>query len=306
VAPSGSTALCVTGMHRSGTSFAARVLELMGVSFGDESQLMGPGPDNPTGYWENRYVKELDDELLAHLGGAWDQPPVLADGWEHDPSLSEFRSRASSILDQAFGSRDATNGWIAWKDPRLSLLLPFWRTVAPITTTVVLTRNPHDVAASLRRRHNAPASHGALLWLRYVWAATANDPGHLLLRHQDFFDDLRTTMDRIASHLNLDAPDDDVVRIAEAHLDPGLRHDSGGDTPLDTDPLTELAQLVWNDGDVRLDLVPPVVMSAVANGWLRSPADTEELDRARAKVVELTERLRKRARARKAASGGPS
>jgi hypothetical protein len=44
----------------------------------------------------------------------------------------------------------------------------------------------------------------------------------------------------------------------------------------------------------------------VAEGWLRSPVDTEALDLARAKVVELTERLRKRARARKAAAEDPA
>ena len=80
-------------MHRSGTSFAARSLALLGVSFGDESQLMGPGPDNATGYWENRLLKELDDELLSELGGSWDQPPVLEPGWD-SPPLEPYRQRA--------------------------------------------------------------------------------------------------------------------------------------------------------------------------------------------------------------------
>ena len=48
------------------------------------SGMLRPGPDNPKGYFEVQAIVQLDDELLAHLGGAWDQPPVLDPGWEHD------------------------------------------------------------------------------------------------------------------------------------------------------------------------------------------------------------------------------
>jgi hypothetical protein len=289
-------------MHRSGTSFAARSLELMGVDFGVPDQLMGPGPDNPTGYWENRFVKELNDELLAHLGGSWDQPPALLDGWESDPGLDPFRDRATEVLAAAFGAETGSSGWIAWKDPRLSILLPFWRSVTPITATVSIVRDPLEVAASLQRRNDMPSSQACLLWLRYVLACAASDPGQLVLRHQDFFEDLPQTMARIARHLQVPEPDDSVIRAGSEHLDPELRHhrsDRAADAP---DPLTALALAVWDGGDVSVDLVPPVVAVAIAGGWMRPPADTEALDRARAKVVELTERLRRRARQRKAAA----
>ena len=90
--------VCLTGMHRSGTSLLARVASLLGVDLGAPDVLMGPGPDNPAGYWENRAIKELDDELLAHLGGAWDQPPLLESGWPLDPGLDPFRERALEDL----------------------------------------------------------------------------------------------------------------------------------------------------------------------------------------------------------------
>ena len=50
--------------------------------------MLRPGPDNPKGYFEVQSVVQLDDEVLAHLGGAWDQPPVLDPGWELDPGLA--------------------------------------------------------------------------------------------------------------------------------------------------------------------------------------------------------------------------
>ncbi len=68
------------GMHRSGTSFTARALQLLGVSLGAAGSLMAPGPDNPAGYFENRDIKELNDAVLAHLGGSWDQPPRSSTG----------------------------------------------------------------------------------------------------------------------------------------------------------------------------------------------------------------------------------
>ena len=39
-------------MHRSGTSFIAGALALLGVSLGDPARQLKPGPDNPKGYFE--------------------------------------------------------------------------------------------------------------------------------------------------------------------------------------------------------------------------------------------------------------
>ena len=96
-------AVCVTGMHRSGTSFIAGALGFLGVALGAPERMLRPGPDNPKGYFEIQAITQLDDELLAHLGGAWDQPPVLDPGWEHAPDLGPFRERAAGILVETFG-----------------------------------------------------------------------------------------------------------------------------------------------------------------------------------------------------------
>ena len=284
---------CVIGMHRSGTSFAARALSLLGVSLGDEGAMMPPGPDNPAGYWEIQRVKEFDDELLSHLGGAWDFPPVLSPGWEQDPALDGYRERAAEVVREAFGPALGGDGPLAVKDPRVSLLLPFWRTVLPVHATVVMVRNPHEVARSLGvRRYAVGPAQAAVLWIRYLFAATGNDPQHLLLRHQDFFDDLDGTLDRVVAHLGLAAPDGSTRAAVRAALDPSLRHHDDRVEPNDDSPLMRLADLVWNGGRPDLSALPGEVTDALARGWLRGPLDDEALTRARADVIRLKERVK--------------
>jgi len=290
-----SSAVCVTGMHRSGTSFVTGALRFLGVSLGDPARMLRPGPDNPKGYFEVQAIVQLDDEVLAHLGGAWDQPPVLDSGWELDPSLREFRSRATEILDDTFGAEGRRPALIAWKDPRLSLLLPFWRTVTPIATTIVVVRDPVEVAASLGARGYAVgASQAASLWLRYLFAAIAADPAGLVVRHSDIFEDLPATMARLATHLGLPQPDAGVETAVREHLDAGLRHhDAERASPELGNPLLDLARSIWNGGALDVERVGPIVADLVANGWLRPPLDGELLARARADVVKARETLRK-------------
>jgi hypothetical protein len=294
-ATSTSSAVCVTGMHRSGTSFIAGALRFLGVSLGDPARMLRPGADNPKGYFEVQAIVELDDELLAHLGGAWDQPPVLDPGWEHGPGLVPFRSRAAAILDDTFGPPQRRPAVIAWKDPRLSLLLSFWRTVTPIATTIVVVRDPVEVAASLGARgYPVGATQAASLWLRYLFAATAADPRHLLVRHSDIFDDLPATVARLARHLDLPVPDAAVHRAVGEHLDHGLHHHDAASASPDLDnPLLDLARTIWNDGDLDIRRAGPVVADLVGRGWLRPPSDGELLARARADVVRARETLRK-------------
>ena len=291
----GAEVVIIGGMHRSGTSFAARAVELLGVSLGRPEGLLAPGSDNPAGYWENRAVQELDDELLAHLGGSWDHPPVLDPGWADREDLAPFVVRAVAILDRDFAA-EVTVGPVAFKDPRLSLLVPFWRRVAPVRTTVVLVRDPRDVAASLVARNAMREPEAAVLWLRYLLALAHDDPGHLLVTHGAFFADLDATLDLIAAHLGRPAPDAAARAAVRAHLDPSLDHHRTTGTPRSgtENPLVALALDVWNDGAPDLTAIDPTVADGLARGWVRAPADTAALALARAEAVSFKEQLKRR------------
>lgn len=214
----------VLGMHRSGTSAVTRVIDLLGVPVGEPR--MAPQPDNPTGFWEVTPLVELNDALLAHLGGAWDAPPPpLPAGWVDDDALAGLRERAAT----AFATAHAGSRWV-WKDPRACLVLPFWRAVAPgDDVAVVVLRNPLDVAWSLNRRNGLALELGLALWERYVRSMVRDAEGMpaLVLRYDDLLDDAPTGCERLQAflvrHGQADASPLDLAGIT-AFLSPGLRH----------------------------------------------------------------------------------
>ena len=52
----------ILGMHRSGTSLITKAVQVAGVDLGDN--LLPPGPDNPTGFWEDADVMQLKRYLI--------------------------------------------------------------------------------------------------------------------------------------------------------------------------------------------------------------------------------------------------
>lgn len=209
----------VTGMHRSGTSLVAAVLEQIGVSFGPAHSMLEAGAENPHGFWEQRAVTELDDDVLRHLGGTWSDPPVLAEGWVGAPDLEPLRARVRETFATVF--RDTAVRGI--KDPRLSLLQPLWRPVAGRTVTVLVLRDPREVAMSLATRDGIAAERAAYLWLRYVVAAARDAPEHLTVHHDELFTDPADVADRLAGVAGVALPDPTRRRAIEALIDEGAR-----------------------------------------------------------------------------------
>lgn len=299
--PGRAGAVAITGMHRSGTSMAARVLALLGVSLGDESLLAPPGADNPAGYWENHLVREVDDLVLAALGGSWDRPPVLEAGWADDPRLDELRAEAATILDRTFGAPPERPATYGFKDPRLCLLCPFWSTVVSFDAKVLVVRDPAQVVDSLHVRNGFSAAQGAGLWLRYLCAAVADGGRLVAVDHALLLDDVGAAMASLADQLGLPEPTPAAVAAAQAHLDPSLTHhqrrsrDALG-VDHDANPVVRLAADVYADGAFDTSVLDPLVLDALAAGWLRPPAADDQLAAARARSVELEERLRRQKR----------
>tara|TARA_B100000315_G_scaffold252780_2_gene290275 strand:+ start:7047 stop:7904 length:858 start_codon:yes stop_codon:yes gene_type:complete len=204
---SDGVAICIIGMHRSGTSMVARLLNLAGLDLGDPAQFLDPQADNPLGFWENREIMDLNDRLLATNGGSWMEPPQWKKGWESASDMPAFREEAAAILRRAYGGREAVQ-W-GWKDPRTTLTLPFWKYVVGSLRLVLVIRNPVDVAQSLAIRHGWSTQFGMLLWKQYMDAAFRYSVGMpmFVTFYDDYFHDPRREMKRLLKfcgiHLNI-------------------------------------------------------------------------------------------------------
>lgn len=228
--------VCVTGMHRTGTSLVSRLVNLLGVDLGRDESLLPPAEDNPGGFWENSEIKRVNDRVLHTLGGSWHEPPALPNDWQNDPVLDPARQDAASVL--ASEARDIEP--FGWKDPRTSLTLPFWLTVTRVRSNIVCLRQPSAVAASLAERNGFRSEKSAELWILYTLNAWLSHSDRLLVVYEDVTSQVGEASKRIARHLNLADPDSETLRRVEDVLDPGLDHRSW--LQPGSGPLMELAE----------------------------------------------------------------
>ena len=164
--------LCV-GMHRSGTSLTASILESLGICLPGE--LIAADAANMKGYFENRSIVDAQEKLLKDLGYWW--PTERASRGMPGSVIKkrvyiDYIDWLSKHIDELFDTGDHQ---IAIKDPRTSLLMPAWRLAAArlgITLKVVICiREPRDVCWSLIWRDGPSVgmnwSRAQRLWMRH-------------------------------------------------------------------------------------------------------------------------------------------
>ena len=141
----------LAGMHRSGTSLLALLLTKLGVSIG--SELLKADSDNPDGYQE--------DLNFLQIQRKWFRSTFASDskgwpdwGWNPDQSISRhgkssWKAEAEVLLRQREVNSLAT--YWGWKDPRTTLILPFWQELRPELRLIGIYRSPWDLSDSLQR-----------------------------------------------------------------------------------------------------------------------------------------------------------
>lgn len=162
--------IIIIGMHRSGTTMVASMLDELGLFLGahlDKNH-------------ESIFFQNLNDWALRAAGASWDQPT----GMEHlmkSPAHVQlateylgmrFEGAASlsfwglaGFLGRRFLRRGLDQPW-GWKDPRTTFTLPLWSRVVPNAKVIHIVRNGVAVAESLRTRELQLLAQAAALHLR--------------------------------------------------------------------------------------------------------------------------------------------
>jgi hypothetical protein len=142
--------VAVLGMHRSGTSATAGMMQELGIELGPVSE---QARFNARGNREIRELNQLHNSILERSGGSWWDPPPSA-----RLKRGDFRRR-DEIIDAIPGPA------VGVKDPRMLLLRELWRDLDPRPIGVI--RNPVAVRKSLERRGRERERHPELSAARW-------------------------------------------------------------------------------------------------------------------------------------------
>lgn len=145
----------VLGMHRSGTSCLTGCLKRCGVYLGNVSI---KGKYNKKGNQEIKIINRINENILRLNGGNWLNPPNQA--IIVHPHLEE---QLTTLIHSI-----SLNQRVAIKDPRILLMLNFWKTLIGEKIQLVGSfRHPLSVAHSLLHRNNIKLQEGIKLWYKY-------------------------------------------------------------------------------------------------------------------------------------------
>jgi len=155
--------ILMTGMHRSGTSFLARALNLSGVSLGVYNSLVStdwtPLKDNPRGHWENKEILELSKKTLAVNKGSWEKIPKKI------TIKKSLGTKIKKCVDQICETPLLAAGF---KEPRIIFIFEAWKKYLPKNPVIIgIFRHPLKVAESLKTRDGFEYEKSIELWKIY-------------------------------------------------------------------------------------------------------------------------------------------
>lgn len=219
-------AICVLGMHRSGTSSLAGAFARMGAT--TPASLMAAADENERGYYESAALMRFNDEMLADAGSHWADWRSIDAAWMESASVGDFAERAKQTLRAEF----ADDELIVVKDPRMCRLASFWLHaleqfgVDPLIVTPI--RSPLEVAQSIAKRNGLPLGEAVFLWLRHVLDAELATRGRprTFMYWNDFLADWRSGMARMSSQLRVELPiTEEAAAAIDDFLTDSLRHE---------------------------------------------------------------------------------
>lgn len=196
----------VMGMDRSGTSLTASLVHRWGAFGGDADALRKGNRENPRGYFEHLPMARF---LVGRLGTEF-WTDGYRDGLREKARDPAVRAEALELMEEM---RAGGEVWF-WKEPWLSVMLPFWETFwRDRAAYVIVLRDPWKCAVSwnnfllegkLRERLDLRA-WALLRWQIFMLSildSTENRPGCLFIRYEDLVASPHEQAARLAKFLD--------------------------------------------------------------------------------------------------------
>lgn len=211
----------ITGMHRSGTSMVAGLLNHCGLYLG--KNLLGPKADNPKGFFEDREFLRLNIQLIARNGGKWYKPPARIDIPKDDTLLKM----------KQFIAKWPKNKLVGWKDPRACLTLRAWTHALKMEDeefkVILCMRAFDEIVASLQKRNSIQPKDGSFLCFKYMISVTdilkEMRIDWISTSYGNYFKHWKTELKNLTDFLDLKIPRNTAV--LRNFIDPGLYHQRG-------------------------------------------------------------------------------
>ncbi|NDC78580.1 MAG: hypothetical protein EBZ67_12015 [Chitinophagia bacterium] len=244
------TMLLVLGVHRSGTSTVARLLECLGATH--SKKILPIHITNPKGFFEDSDIYLFhENELMPALGMVWHD--IAPPDWKMigPEERSDFLKKAKGILLENFSHSNALS---VIKEPRITLLLPFWLEVFGMAgfnvKAVCVVRDPLSVARSLRARsRDFSITKGSAIYTSNWLSALPFLKGveASFISYDSLFSDARAVLVSLSQELGIPLPSDFDRRVdvfLDEFLDQDLRHSVVTSHELDAEPELLPASLV--------------------------------------------------------------
>jgi hypothetical protein len=242
-----TAALCILGMHRSGTSSVSRAFNLLGYYLGEDKDIINACPENPKGFWENFDLVCIHQEILNSMGMDWDTQEPVAEEKLKSAQLEPLKLKLKDFILRNLAVHDH---WM-WKDPRTCILMPLWKDILQeinaSLTSVFVVRNPCDVANSLAERNSFSMEKAYRIWLVNNLSALKSIDGTKVafISYESYLLDWRKEIKRCVDLLGLIWPENEenLCVAMNNFLEPGLRH--GKSTEIDLAEAPENVRLIY-------------------------------------------------------------
>jgi hypothetical protein len=216
------TCILILGMHRSGTSALSGTLSLLNVYLGND--LLDANIENEKGYFENRKLFQINEEILYKIESSWDDLFYVPSKLE---SLGDFPKLEKTILEEFENSQV-----FAIKDPRLPYLFPLYENVLNklnIDIKIIIPyRNPLEVAQSLQKRNAFSLEKGMLLWAYNLLISEKYSQKYqrVFIAYEQLLSDAEDVIRLIYDHLEIDLLDNFKKNkdLVYTFLEPNLKH----------------------------------------------------------------------------------